>query len=326
MEKDFKTIKKLYGEKFAQYCKENFPTILLQEGLLPQILEERFAHNRYLYEDFVKTSDPKKEESFQAIILNTFRKHQDIDRGGGVIESPEELFKKAGYTLYYCKNWNDVLSFKKYYRNDEELCTFHKPDRLYRNHIYFAVKDNVDEIKREDFLIPKRDDVYGTSVISLQFDKTTNRLSIKNRYNHNVVNPDATFDNDLENIYKGLTTSFYQHKNIDVFKVLYETALEGYIKATDGKYYKYNVLSGKSSCCINNVVLDESYNPIQYKSDRYELIDNYILDKQAKTIKSVNAEYHDSFLDFFQDIKKINIVKDESKLNRIIQITTNNNE
>ena len=73
----------------------------------------------------------------------------------------------------------------------------------------FAVKKNAEEIKREDFESPKREDEYGTSVMSIQFSKKGRcTVSIKNRYNHTVNNPDATYGNDLDRITFGLKQSF----------------------------------------------------------------------------------------------------------------------
>ncbi len=49
--KDLKRIKKIYGEKFMQLCRDLFPTILEQEGMLLKILEQNFSHNcNSLYE------------------------------------------------------------------------------------------------------------------------------------------------------------------------------------------------------------------------------------------------------------------------------------
>ena len=124
------------------------------------------------------------------------------------VENPKDLLNKAGYILYECKTEEEVQSFKKYYAKGEELCTFNG-NRLDSCYVYFAVKKDVDNIKREDYKEPKRQDQYGTSVVSIQFTKDdTHTLSIKNRYNHTVDNPDATFSNDLDNIIKGLTDSF----------------------------------------------------------------------------------------------------------------------
>ena len=83
--------------------------------------------------------------------------------------------------------------------------------------VWFAVKKNVDEIKSEDFKKPRREDDYGTSVISIQFSKSKiNYLSIKNRYNHTItdVNPDSTYGNNLDNIIVGLTQAFVETYNL----------------------------------------------------------------------------------------------------------------
>ena len=67
----------------------------------------------------------------------------------------------------------------------------------------------MNKIKREDFTNPEREDEYGTSVISIQVTKGDKSfISIKNRYNHSVSNPDATFGNNLDNIAPGLTKAF----------------------------------------------------------------------------------------------------------------------
>ena len=73
----------------------------------------------------------------------------------------------------------------------------------------FCSKENAGEIKREDFESPKREDEYGTSVMSIQFSKQGRcTVSIKNRYNHTVNNPDATYGNNLDRIVFGLKQSF----------------------------------------------------------------------------------------------------------------------
>src|SRR5699024_5898231 len=119
--------------------------------------------------------------------------------------TPEELLGKVGYQLYECHTEEEIQSFKKYYAPREELCTF-RGNRLERCHVFFAAKKNVEEIKRENFKKPKRQDVYGTSVISIQFTRdSSHTLSIKNRYNHSVNSPDSTFGNNLDNIIPRLT-------------------------------------------------------------------------------------------------------------------------
>ena len=82
--------------------------------------------------------------------------------------------------MYECKTESDIQEFRKYYAPGEELCTFNG-GRLNRCHVFFAVKKNVDQITRTNFLNPQRQDEYGTSVISIQFTRgKPNILSIKN--------------------------------------------------------------------------------------------------------------------------------------------------
>lgn len=88
-------------------------------------------------------------------------------------------------------------------------------------HVFFAIKTNVDSIQRKHFLNPERQDEYGTSVISIQFTKDEScTLSIKNRYNHRVINCDATFSNNLDNIIPGLTRSFEKYYGLKQKKLI----------------------------------------------------------------------------------------------------------
>ena len=203
MIKDLEIIKKKYGEQMAHMCRELFPSILEEEGKLPELLQANFAVSKNLCSDI---KNKNYTNSFQNYLLNRANiemKKQDSN------ESPYTLLDKAGYTLYECTTQAEIDRFKKYYKEDEELCTFNDKNRLRVNYVFFAVKKNVDEIKRKDFKYPDREDAYGTSVISIQFSRGKyNVLSIKNRYNHTVHNPDATFSNDLDNIIPGLTKSF----------------------------------------------------------------------------------------------------------------------
>ena len=49
------------------------------------------------------------------------------------------------------------------------------------------INEVANDIRRENFKNPQRQDEYGTSVISLQFTRGKKQtLSIKNRYNHSV--------------------------------------------------------------------------------------------------------------------------------------------
>ena len=203
--KELRKIKKLYGEKFMHLCREFFPTLLETEGLLTEVLTSSFATNsRTLYEDIINQG---AEEKFKNYIYSKIDVEKEIPE---IItnKTPYKLLEEAGYDLYECNSEEEIQSFKKYYKPVEELCTFNG-GRLDKSFVFWAVKKNANEIKRKDFKQPKREDEYGTSVMSIQFSKTKNStVSIKNRYNHTVNNPDATYGNDLDKIITGLTQSF----------------------------------------------------------------------------------------------------------------------
>ena len=211
MNGELKQIKKIYGEDMMHYCRDTFPSILDKKGKLSEILTKVLAPTHSIYKD-IKEANCLNDFK---IFINTINDEEE-KRLVTVKQTPAELLAKVGYDLYECKSEEDIQSFKKYYAKGESLCTF-RGGRLRRCHVFFAVKRNVDEIKREDFKNPRRQDYYGTSVISIQFSRgESNILSIKNRYNHIVPNPDATFSNNLENIIPGLTYAFENEYNLNI--------------------------------------------------------------------------------------------------------------
>lgn len=313
MQKDLVIIKKKYGENFAKLCRELFPTLLENEGKLAEIILNKFAPSRSLYSDIINNN--LKSEFKNYVYSQTSITAQDEVSSN---LSPQELMDKAGYVLYKCETDADVKEFKKYYAKNEALCTFHDPNRINRNLIFFAVKKNIDEIKRENFKKPERQDEYGTSVISLQFSKgNPNYLSIKNRYNHSVSNPDATFSNNLENIYPGLKSSFEKFYNLNLIKIMKNFEIPNYVIAPDGKFYKYNYEINNIYYCENNIIID-NFEVKQYDKGRYEVFDYFILDKTTKII-STNAP-DDSFINEFENANKIDIEKDKQTGNRIFKV------
>lgn len=286
--KDLKLIKKNYGEKMMHMCREMFPRILEKEGALSEIMETHFAKNKHLAED-IENED--KREEFKNFIFSFF----DVEKvpiQNITQESAIQLLKRAGYTLYpECKTEKDIQPFKKWWTKDEELCTF-VGNRLLTCRVWFAVKDNAENLKREDFPIPSRQDEYGTSVISIQFSRSDSQsLSIKNRYNHTVNNPDNTFNSNLDNIIYGLTDAFerdYGVKDkIGIKKTDFE--LTNYVCAK-GKNYHYNYEVFGRYYCDNNIILD-NFNEIKLPSHQM-LIDTYIIDFKEKTINNFETIFN----------------------------------
>ena len=165
--KELKKIKKLYGEKFMHMCRALFPTILENEGLLTKVLTSTFAVNsRTLYEDIQNYGLEEEFKNFVYSKIDVEKEEPEIVEA----KTPYELLDVAGYDLYECNTEEEIQSFKKYYASGEELCTF-LGGRLERCVVFWAVKKDAEDIKREDFENPKREDEYGTSVMGIQFSK-----------------------------------------------------------------------------------------------------------------------------------------------------------
>lgn len=313
---DLKLLKKHYGENFAKLCRFLFPTILESPGKLYQLISSHFSPNRQLFNDIV---DSQNVDSFKAYILYLAKSGSKKTSKNSLVVSPFELMDKAGYILYpECKTEKEVQAFKKYYTADEEICTFWG-NRTNLCRVWFAVKKNVAEIKRENFTKPKRQDEYGTSVISIQFTRSKPAtLSIKNRYNHTVKNPDATFSNNLDNIIPGLKDAFISYFGIDTSIYKHKLELPRYIKAENDRYYKYNLRIGDAYFCENNVIVN-GFMAREYDKSRFLIIDNYILDMSDKTIKKYkNKEFFgfpdekDAFVDSIGEIEKISVANIEN--------------
>ena len=315
MNKDLKVIKKKYGEEMMHLCREIFPTILEHEGLLPKLLLDNFKESGSLVKDIIYN---RLEERFKNYIYSKVDVENNYEEV--VYKRPDELLKEAGYILYECHSEEEIQSFKKYYASGEELCTFNG-GRLDRCFVFFAIKENVNEIKRENFPKPERQDEYGTSVISIQFTRdNSHTLSIKNRYNHRVNNPDSTFGNNLDNIIPGLTNSF------DKYYGMHQSHLQGgfeiprYVKARDGKFYKYNYEINNIYYCENNVIID-NFEVKEYPHEQYIVLDYFILDLKNKLIQTYwnDMELEDSFPNTIGTIKDIKIENDKDNKNILIK-------
>src|SRR5574344_944987 len=322
MDKDLEFLKKHYSENFAKLCRRLFPSILETEGLLPKIITENFAESNCLYDDIM--ADDGDGRAFRYYIMSKIP--EDKLKPCPDYKSPFEIMRKAGYTLYKCETNKDIQSFKKYWKSDEELCTFRDPTRIDNFLVFFAVKNNSYKLKREDLVSPTRQDEYGTSVISIQFLKVEySYISIKKRYNHAVKNPDATFSNNLDNIAQGLTFAFVNQFGIRIADELGNYILPYSVKSADGKFYHENInlhSDGSLSICPNNVVIQDG-KCIQYDKSRYELIDNFLIDKHNKTIKTIGNE-DDSFLADIKQFDRLEITK--TKEGREFKIYTDLNK
>lgn len=313
LSKDLKLIKKYYGEDFMHLCRSMFPTILEKEGLLFDTLYKKIAPTKRLYDDVKGDVETFVDYVFSLVGIDNVGNNEPLTQ---VNKTPEQLFDEKGYILFpECQTEQDILEFEKYYARGEEICTF-RGGRLELCRVWFAVKKDVDQIKRQNFTRPQRQDEYGTSVISLQFTRSARaELSIKNRYNHTVANPDATFSNCLENIAEGLTNAFKTTYGINLRRSSTPQVLEmaNYVMDKNGRYHRYNVNVGGVYYCDGNKIIDFGVARVLDK-DKYILMENYVVDLQQKTIRSHNSFWSmDSFLLSLGAIKDIKVSLDEKK-------------
>lgn len=310
---DLKFIKKYYGEEMMHLCRDSFSTILEEKGKLSELMDTTFVHSKKLYKDISKNH---LIEKFKEFMLNKYKNQNE--ELVSTNKNPFELMKEAGYTLYECNNEEDILNFKKYYIEDEELCTF-RGNRLEVCYVFFAVKEGADKLDRSKFTNPDRQDEYGTSVISIQFSRNDYNLSIKNRYNHTVHNPDATYSNNLENIIPGLTDSFEKYLNHSINYNKNDNFEINEYTVFNGKFYKYNYEIHNTYYCTNNIIIDND-RIVEYEKERYILADYYTINLKDKVMYLYDADIDDSFVKVYKDIDKI-YVKNDNK-NKIITIIT----
>ena len=314
---DLKYLKKHYGEKFAHLCRELFPTLLETEGLLKKLITDRFPPSRELYKDIIANSLQYDFKNYIFSFVDVEKENKEI-----ITSSPEELLDKAGYKLYpECKTEEEIQSFRKYYAKGEELCTFNG-GRLNSCRVWFAVKKNIEEIKRENFTNPSRQDEYGTSVISIQFTRRQPMtISIKNRYSHSVNNPDATYGNNLDNIILGLTEAFVKEYQLSLINDKKQSLeLPNYVRATDGKFYKFELKINNIYYCGNNTIIDKG-EVKTFDKNKYLVIENFILDFENKKIYLYDKSIKDSFCESINEIESIkkSIISDNGHL---IEITS----
>ena len=325
---ELKKIKKIYGEKFKNLCRDMFPVILEQDGKLLSILESKFSHNcNSLYESITENG---LETEFKNLIFEEFEpKKEKIEK----IEerSPYEILDEAGYNLYECKTEDDIQNFEKYYAPNEILCTIYMGGRLNTRDCFFAVRKDVDKIRREDFINPQKKDEYSTSVLGIQFTRDAMcTAQIISRYNHTVSNPNCTLGNDLDRLAPGLSQSFtnlLKERGLNFNNSQIKTGFEipGYTLARDGKYYKYNMEVNGTYYCPNNIIIENGAPREAIPLDRGMVIDNFCIDFKSKEIKLLDDRIKDSFVEGLQDIEKTEVKKLENDA-KVIKVYLSNKE
>ncbi len=320
---ELKKIKRIYGEKFSRLCRELFPQILDQEGALLKILQEKFSRNCNTLCESIEENGLK--EDFKDLIYTAFDDDREEDKKEDS-RTPYEILDEAGYELHECLTEEDIQEYRKYYKENEVLCTIYNGGRLNSRVCFWATKKDVDQIEREDFEHPKKDDEYSTSVLAIQFDKQPkSRVEIISRYNHTVPNPNCTLNNNLNNIAEGLQESFarlLEERGYSLnAKETMKFEIPGYTLTSDGKYYKYNLEIDGKYYCPGNIVIEDGIAKEIGNPEEVILCDYFKIDLKNKKVDSlIDNLIVDSFVGDLTDIEKIEVKKDKEKGKRLVII------
>ena len=205
--------------------------------------------------------------------------------------------------------------------------------RFDENYIINAVKkeaDGDDKLPESEWHIkpsdnPQREDEYGRSVISIQILKTGGAISIKNRYNHTVTDPDNTFNSNPDDIIPGLSAAL-KHKFGMGFTVSKSKIPENYI-FIHNKLIRYNYE-------VDNVYFGDNFylngSDITELDDKHEvMLDNIILDtdfgKKARTVLLYREKSTDELVRVINDeISGCKVTKATEKGETIITIIDKN--
>lgn len=226
-------------------------------------------------------------------------------------KDPLQLLDEAGYNAYYVHSLQEQNAIKKYFAPDEELCTFFDEMRFQRFYIINAVKKNVDTIKREDFRgHEKREDAYGTSVISIQILRKGGFISIKNRYNDAVENPDNTFGSNPDNIIKGLSSALRQKFKTDFSSQT--TVLPDNYVSLNNKIFHYHTEVGNSYIGSNFIATNNDITTID--KDKELILDHWVFNIKDRKLRDIAPDYYrkDGFPEvLLQEIqgKKVQLIK-----------------
>lgn len=162
-----------------------------------------------------------------------------------------EDFKKAGYDTVIFDDEEKIAECKKYYAAGEIICTYNNLlGRMSQYHMLVAIKKDIDKIQRSK--TPKMEDEYGTSILNIQIAKNGSHMSIKNRYNHTVIECDSTLNNNLDLLVPGLQAKvlgYYNIASLNKNKTYYRN-----IAKINGVYLKY--VTEVENVYFGNFVLD----------------------------------------------------------------------
>jgi hypothetical protein len=334
----FDVLKKKLGETSAKKIRENIPFALDYPKEFIDFITKTIP---------AKEDIPFIVQNMSARLDGLFRLsiNKSIENVKEAQATPEELSSKAGYVFHRNEKPEDVMVFKKDFANGEVLCTYNDVEgRMYDNFVFWLRRKNAETVlhaedltqeylqegqsegailwreyldnkglKKEDGsynienLTASRQDPYGTSSMSVQIRKSNGSISIKNRYNHTVSNPDATFSNDLNNVVDGLHDAVYNIEGVPKEKK--EMRLPEFIVRDDkDRYFKYDrEIAGVY--ISKNGYKDNSGIHVIDKSTQ-KMLDNFLIDAKNKTAEAIAG----SSRNLIDNINKITFDKDAIKI------------
>lgn len=297
----YKQLKKQNGEAVARVIRD---AVLLDVPTIVHILE--YAGR-----------NPEEVRKLIPVIREIYK--QTKQSGYHTNKTPLELLSDAGYDAFVVKTEEQKNSIKKYYRLGEAICTLRDPHRHEKYYMIHAIKRGADKIKPSKN--PERDDEYGTSVISIQIAKAGGFISIKNRYNHTVNDPDNTFNSNPDNIIPGLSESLKKFFYVDFNTT--RTYMPAHFRMVHDQLVRYDYE-------LNDIYFGHNYyfhgsTITEINPDNQILFDyGFVLtvSKGKNTVQSITGEHLDfcnALNDFLHD-KKIRITVGADKQTKTILV------
>lgn len=217
-----------------------------------------------------------------------------------------EAFNSVGYDRVIFDNELEISECRKYYKKGEVICTYNNlQSRMSEYHMLVAIKSNIDKVERSKN--PQREDEYGTSILNIQIARNGSHMSIKNRYNHTVSQPDSTLNNNLDMLYTGLqgmVLGYYGFASLSSKKAHYNNIVN-----IGNVYLKYH--TEKNNIYYGSFALD-GVNGVRFDdSSRY-----YV------TMGGKDNYYNEPLILDFKNKKAIDVSQDKNNSNGKIPLLT----
>jgi len=227
-----------------------------------------------------------------------------------------DAFNSAGYNTVIFDDEEKIAKCEKYYAKSETICTYRDlKGRMRGYHMLVAIKKDIATIKRSK--TPDREDEYGTSILNIQIAKNGSHMSIKNRYNHTVSQPDNTLNNNLDVLHIGLqrmVLGYYGFACLNSNKSSYNDIVN-----IDNTYLKYSI--EKNNIYYGSFVLDGVHGIRYVDTSRYYICKRndyysnpFILDFKEKKAISLNP-YTNIKLSLMTRALKENVLTSKNKEN-----------